>query len=192
MADDRRTQRGSRPRSRTGPGRPSGPVRRPSAPSSAGSSGRTSGRATKRPRLTGRAAILVLVLAVLTVSYASSLRAYLQQRQHIDDLNAQIAQTGDDIQQLEREKRRWDDDAYVATQARQRLNYVFPGEESYIVLDENGRPLDSTDQLSDPGSTGKADPTPWWNTAWGSVEAAGNPPSEVKQGPAGTIKAPAE
>ena len=45
MADDRRTQRGSRPRSRTGPGRPSGPVRRPSAPSA----GRTSGRATEAP-----------------------------------------------------------------------------------------------------------------------------------------------
>ena len=36
-----------------------------------------------------------------------------------------------------------------------------------------------------------SDPTAWWTTAWGSVEAAGNPPSEVKdQGPAGTIKAP--
>ena len=101
MADDRRTQRGSRPRSRTGPGRPSGPVRRPSAAATPG----TPARATKRPRLTGRAAILVLVLAVLTVSYASSLRAYLQQRQHIADLNAQLAQTGDDIQQLEREAR---------------------------------------------------------------------------------------
>jgi cell division protein FtsB len=167
-------------------------VRRPSA-QSGGPAGRTPARATKRPRLTGRAAILVLVLAVLTVSYASSLRAYLQQRQHIEDLNAQIARTGDDIQRLEREKRRWDDDAYVATQARQRLNYVFPGEESYIVLDENGDPLDSTEQLSDPGSTGKADPTAWWSTAWGSVEAAGHPPSEVtRQGPAGTIKAPAE
>ena len=32
-------------------------------------------RTTRRPRFTGRAAVLVLVLAVLTVSYASSLRA---------------------------------------------------------------------------------------------------------------------
>jgi hypothetical protein len=45
----------------------------------------------KRSRFTGRAAVLVLVLAVLTVSYASSLRAYLQQRAHIGDLKAQIA-----------------------------------------------------------------------------------------------------
>ena len=36
--------------------------------------------------------MLVLVLAVLTVSYASSLRAYLQQRPLIGDLKAQIAE----------------------------------------------------------------------------------------------------
>ena len=48
-------------------------------------------RSAAQSRLTGRAAVLVLVLAVLTVSYASSLRAYLQQRSHIDDLKAQIA-----------------------------------------------------------------------------------------------------
>ena len=34
--------------------------------------------------------MLVLVAAVLVVSYASSMRAYLQQRSHINDLHAQI------------------------------------------------------------------------------------------------------
>ena len=47
---------------------------------------RPDGARARRPRFTGRAAVLVLVLAVLTVSYASSLRAYLQQRSHIGDL----------------------------------------------------------------------------------------------------------
>ena len=42
-------------------------------------------------RLTGRAAILVLVVSVLAVSYASSMRAYLQQRDQIGDLKDQIA-----------------------------------------------------------------------------------------------------
>jgi hypothetical protein len=135
----------------------------------------------------------VLVLAVLTVSYASSLRAYLQQRAHIAELNAQIADTGNDIEALEREKRRWDDDAYVAMQARQRLNYVFVGEESYIVLDDDGTPIDSTETLSDPGSTGDDIPTAWWSTAWGSVEAAGHPrATQDERTPAGTIKAPSE
>ena len=39
-----------------------------------------------RPRFTNRMAILVVVLAVLVVSYASSMRAYLQQRDQINDL----------------------------------------------------------------------------------------------------------
>ena len=54
----------------------------------------------RRPRFTGRAAVLVLVLAVLTVSYASSLRAYLQQRSHIGDLKQQIAKLVTKIVQI--------------------------------------------------------------------------------------------
>lgn len=199
MADDRRTPRGQRPRSRTGPGRTSGPARRtPSSPTSRPAAADRTPTAParprqKRPRLTGRAAILVLVLAVLTVSYASSLRAYLQQRQHINDLNAQIDETGQDIQALEREKRRWDDDSYVAQQARQRLNYVFVGEKSYVFLGEDGKPIEPGDTLSENTPADNAEPTPWWSTTWRSVEAAGDPPSQKdKQKPAGTIEAPPE
>ena len=96
----------------------------------------------KRPRsrFTGRAAVLVLVLAVLTVSYASSMRAYLQQRSHINELKSQIAQHGANINALETEKKRWDDPAYVQDQARLRLGYVMPGEKTYLVLDEHGQP----------------------------------------------------
>ena len=63
-------------------------------------------RAGERPRsrLTGRAAVLVLVLAVLTVSYASSLRAYLEQRAHINDLKTQIAEHEANIDALERRR----------------------------------------------------------------------------------------
>ena len=85
---------------------------------------------------TGRAAILVLVLAVLAVSYASSLRAYLQQRAHIGDVKEQIAEQQASIDDLEREKSRWDDAAFVRAQARERFGYLMPGETSYVVLDE--------------------------------------------------------
>ena len=79
---------------------------------------RTTTVATARPRFTNRMAILVVVVAVLVVSYASSMRAYLQQRSHINDLRAEIASSERDIKALEREKRRWQDDAYVENQAR--------------------------------------------------------------------------
>ncbi|GAA1166146.1 cell division protein DivIC [Nocardioides aquiterrae] len=129
----------------------------------------------RRQRFTGRAAILVLVVAVLTVSYASSLRAYLQQRSHIEDLKSQIALRQASISDLEREKERWQDPAYVRQQARE-LNYVMPGETSYVVLDENGEPLEQNSRLTDPSTVARKPPTAWWSTAWQSVEIAGNPP----------------
>ena len=171
MPDNRRTPRASRPRGRGAPRRsaagrpvPAGTVPVAAVPG-----------ALRRPRLTGRAAILVLVLAVLTVSYASSLRAYLQQRSQIEELKSQIALRQASISDLEREKDRWKDPAYIEQQARG-LNYVMPGETSYVVLDEHGKPLQQQSTLTDPATVAKKDPTAWWSTAWQSVELAGNPP----------------
>jgi len=146
--------------------------------SPAGSTGRPDETVTgrRRPRLTGRAAILVLVLAVLTVSYASSLRAYLQQRDQIGDLKSQIALRRASIEELEREKRRWEDPAYVRQQARD-LNFVMPGETTYVVLDEDGEPLESETSLTDPATVAQKPPKAWWSTAWESVELAGHPPA---------------
>ncbi len=132
----------------------------------------------RRPRLTGRAAILVLVVAVLTVSYASSMRAYLQQRAHINDLKEQIASREASIDDLEREKQRWHDPAYVEAQARDRFGYVMPGETSYVVLDENGDPLEGDQTLPDASDVLKQTPTPWYDDAWDSVVLAGNPPKD--------------
>lgn len=140
-----------------------------------------------RSRLTGRAAVLVLVLAVLTVSYASSMRAYLQQRAHINDLKQAIAQHQADIDALEAEKARWDDPAYVRTQARERLGYVMPGEKSYIVLGEDGKPLEPASELQDPATVISTTPTPWWSDGWASVELAGNPPKPTGKPPATQI-----
>lgn len=120
-------------------------------------------------------AILVLVLAVLVVSYASSMRAYLQQRSHINDLRAQIESSERDISALEREKRRWADPAYVETQARERFNWVLPGETSYQVIDRNGRPLERGDGLTDPDSVARQVPDPWWGKVYGTLEDADHP-----------------
>ena len=80
----------SAPAARAGPGRAARTGRPAAAAAAVADTRRTAAgaRARRRPRLTGRAAILVLVLAVLAVSYASSLRAYLQQRVHIVELKA--------------------------------------------------------------------------------------------------------
>lgn len=120
----------------------------------------------------------MLVLAVLAVSYASSMRAYLQQRSHISDLKSQIAERESSIDELERDKRRFEDPAYIRQQARERFGYLMPGETSYVVLDENGKPLESESSLNEPGSVIKQTPEAWWGDAWESVKLAGNPPRQ--------------
>jgi cell division protein FtsB len=132
-------------------------------------------QAAARPRLTGRAAILVLVLAVLMVSYASSMRAYLEQRRHLADLSQNIAESRAQIADLQREKQRWNDPAYVRTVAHQRFGWVLPGEIGFQVLDETGKPLGHTDTLSDATAVTEANRPQWWQSAWGSVVAAGKP-----------------
>lgn len=125
--------------------------------------------------------MLVVVLAVLTVSYASSLRAYIQQRAHITDLKAKIAERETSINALEREKQRWDDPAYVRAQARERFGYLMPGETGFEVIGVDGLPLEPQATLRDPAEVLKVEPTAWWTTAWDSVELAGNPPPPAEQ-----------
>jgi cell division protein FtsB len=139
------------------------------------------------PRLTGRAAVLVLVVAVLVVSFASSLKAYLQQRDHIDQLRAQIAERTQRIDQLRTEKERWKDPAFVEKEARQRFGYVMPGETAYVALDAQGNLIQPESELSAPDAVGDRTPQAWWEDAWASVELAGDPPQLDQRQPARSI-----
>jgi cell division protein FtsB len=141
-----------------------------------------------RPRFTGRMAIVVVVLAVLFVSYATSLRAFLAQRSDISALEAQIARDQHTIEELREEQRRWKDAAYVAAQARERFGWVLPGEIGFRVIGEDGRPLDTSSQLTDPASLGQDPDSQWWSTTWASIRGAGEredagPGPAVRLGP---------
>jgi cell division protein FtsB len=129
-----------------------------------------------RAKLTGRAAVLLLVLAVLGVSYASSARAWLQQRSDINSLTAQIATTKARIATLEQEKQRWHDPAYIRTQARERFGWLMPGEIGYRVIDRHGRIVPSGSSLSKPRAATPPSDAQWWQRAWDSIVAAGAEP----------------
>lgn len=134
-----------------------------------------------RQRVTGRAVVLVLVVAVLAMSFASSLKAYVQQRGQIQALKTEIVERQAAIDALESEKAAWHDPAYVKRQARLRLNYVMPGDRAFVVLGADGEPVGGDAELAEPGTVGAAEPTPWWSTAWGSVTLAGHPPAQPPQ-----------
>ncbi|MFT4288456.1 FtsB family cell division protein [Nocardioides sp.] len=180
MADQRR----SAPRSGGGP---RGPGRRTTSARRVAEARAAAAAAAERlqainpasnPKLTGRAVVLVLVIAVLVLSFASSLQAYLQQRHNIDSLKATISKREAAIEALQQEKDRWNDPAYVEQQARVDAGYVMPGETLYVALDAQGHQIGAGGALSEPDTADEQTKQPWWSTVWTSVELAGDPPAE--------------
>jgi cell division protein FtsB len=133
----------------------------------------TEGDATgkrQRANLTGRAAMLALVVCLLAISLAYPLREYLAQRGEIADYRSQVAEQEQRVDELRRAQRRWQDTAYVEAQARERLRYVMPGETSYVVLEADEDPAQDGVVVRQPET---ADRSPWFADLWHSVEAAG-------------------
>ena len=100
--------------------------------------------------LTGRAAVVLLVLGALIVSYAQSLRVWFDQHQQITALQQEIRDREKRVGELNDEIARWDDDAYVKAQARQRLGWVMPGEVGYRVIGADGKPVGAPPEPSTP------------------------------------------
>jgi hypothetical protein len=134
-------------------------------------------------------AVLIVVMAVLVVSYASSLKAYLQQRHDIDALKSQITQREAAIGKLQDQKDRWNDPAYIEQQAREHFGYVMPGQTALIALGPDGQPIKPSGRLSDPSTVGApTKPTAWWSDVWSSDVLAGNPPTTTGTPPATKIR----
>jgi hypothetical protein len=128
-----------------------------------------------------------VVVAILVISYASSMRAYLHQRSQILASKEQIAADSAKIDALKTEKARWNDPAYIEQQARERFGWVMPGQTAYQVLDSNGDPLTGDDKLTDPASIAQPQPDPWWVKVRDSVDAVDHPQKLVKRTPATNI-----
>ncbi|MBK6013722.1 septum formation initiator family protein [Streptomyces sp. MBT53] len=119
-------------------------------------------RQARRSRLTGRAALLALVLCSLIVALAYPIRQYVSQRAEISDLERQQAQAKQRVEQLRDLKARWQDDSYAEQQIRQRLHYVMPGETGYIVIDPDAAKQSRAE-------LGAAD-RPWYSNVWDGVD----------------------
>ncbi|MDX6241155.1 MAG: hypothetical protein QOG10_5979, partial [Kribbellaceae bacterium] len=136
--------------------------------------------------LTGRAAVVLLVLGALIVSYAQSMRVWFDQHQQITALQQEIHDREKRVSQLDDEIARWNDNAYVRAQARQRLGWVMPGEIGYRVIGADGKPVGAPPAPSGPADP-QADPSQkptWYTKLWGSVEGAGKPAQPTTPMPA--------
>jgi cell division protein FtsB len=140
-----------------------------------------SAEARRTSTFTSRALILLLVLAVLGVSYASSIRAWLNLRSEQNSLSAQIAAQQAAIASLKGQQARWNDPAYIETMARLRFGWVMPGEHSYRVIGRDGKVLRvGNDALTDPFTQAGTAQPPWWTGAAGSLARADAPPQPKK------------
>lgn len=83
---------------------------------------------------TRRLAILCAVLVLLALMLVPTARAWYDQRQELEGLRSQVAAQEKSVQDLQDEKARWQDPAYVEQQARQRLKFVKPGETAFTVI----------------------------------------------------------
>ncbi len=136
-------------------------------------------------RLSGFAITALLLIVMFIVVLAPSLRILVVQREQIATLQAQVAASKLSLTELQGQKARWSDPKYIEALARERLDYVFPGEYSYLITDAgkaaqpttpNGQPI------SDKLQTTQVD---WVKSLLSSVFTAG-----LTDAPANKIVAP--
>ncbi|GHH79981.1 hypothetical protein GCM10018793_33920 [Streptomyces sulfonofaciens] len=124
-------------------------------------------RQARRSRLTGRAALLALVLCTLIVALAYPIRQYVSQRAEIADMRRQLAADRARVERLRDQKARWQDDAYAEQQIRKRLHYVRPGETGYTAVQPDSVRRSRADE-------GSRAPTglPWYAHMWETLDRA--------------------
>lgn len=91
----------------------------------------------KKRGLSNRALIVGIVLFVVAITLAPPIQHYFTQRAQINSLKTQISDNQAMLDKAAAELAQWDDPEYVASQARARLHFVFPGERQYIVVGDD-------------------------------------------------------
>ena len=120
-------------------------------------------------RLTSRAAVLAVVICAIALSLAYPVRAYMAQRQQIDQLVAQQQTMLTQVKNLQAEQARLADRSYIEQLAREELDMCFPGTQCYVI--EGSQPLTNGTRPQQPG------PAPWYAKLWRSVEQADASPA---------------
>jgi cell division protein FtsB len=99
-------------------------------------------------RITGRlnsytlALLAVILIGMFTL--APSIQIWYEQQRQIADYRALVEQAKENLEGMQQERLRWDDEVYIRAQARDRLYFVMPGEVSFLVMDAEGIDLSDT------------------------------------------------
>jgi cell division protein FtsL len=126
--------------------------------------------APRATRLTGRAAVLAVVICAIALSLAYPVREYIAQRQQIDYMVAQQQTMLAQVKSLEAQQAKLSSRSYIEQLAQQELDMCLPGTQCYIV--EGRQPSISTARSPKPG------PAPWYAKLWQSVQQADASPAK--------------
>jgi cell division protein FtsL len=124
-----------------------------------------SSAAPRSTRLTGRAAVLAVVVCAIVLSLAYPVREYVAQRHVIGQLMAQQQTMQAQVRSLQAQQARLASPAYIEQLARQELDMCFPGKQCYVI--EGGQPT-----AAGPAGSARTGPAPWYAKLWQSVEEA--------------------
>ncbi|MFP7706609.1 FtsB family cell division protein [Trueperella sp. LYQ141] len=133
----------------------------------------TDGEKTRQFSLRALSVIFFALLAVVIIAHPLS--QYLDQQQQKREALASLEKTTDRVASLEKEIARWNDPAFVRSQARERLGYVLPGETLYLVSDPAKGTADQIiAERAKEVNDRRRQATPYYLTMWESIEIAGN------------------
>jgi cell division protein FtsB len=135
----------------------------PPTPGSQRAEPRGSGSRAARPHLTGRAAVLAIVLCGIALSLAYPVREYISQRRQIDQLEAQSEQIWMHREHLEAENKLLHNPAYIAQLARDQLHMCLPTQVCYVIIGQSGKQKSARAHQA---------PSPWYARVWSSVRQA--------------------
>ncbi len=115
-------------------------------------------------KLTGRAALLAVVICAIALSLAYPVREYIAQRQQIDQLLAQQQSMAAQVKALQEQDIKLSQTWYIEQEARDQLHMCFPKEQCYEVV--SGQPAKAS--VARP----QAAADPWYAKLWQSVQKA--------------------
>ncbi len=119
-----------------------------------------------RPRFTGRAAVLAVVLCAIALSLAYPVREYIAERRQIDQLETRNVQLAIAVRKDKAEQLALGSTSYVEQQARDKLHMCFPDETCYVVI-APAKPHART--------AAAREGSPWYGRLWDSVREADRP-----------------
>ncbi|AZZ52493.1 hypothetical protein C1I64_10855 [Rathayibacter festucae DSM 15932] len=110
----------------------------------------------------------IMILAVVVL--APSVKNFVEQRAEIAELQRSVDAAKTQSQNLDEQRVRWSDPAFIRAQARERLYFVMPGEVSYLVLDD----IAVAQQAAQPASNSvQKTPSDWAGSLLSSIAVSG-------------------